>query len=599
MQKGKQHLRKIAEKVLPKNTRRRKLAGKLYGRIKRIRQLLPGAPAKVISYSQWVQQCEPHVWIEPRTYKHQPLISIVVPAYNTPLKYVKPLLASLHSQLYPNWQLCVADGSTDERRAKAIAASCKGDKRITYKRLKQNYGIVGNTNAGVKLAKGEFVGLLDHDDILSPHALLEIVDALNHKPKTDFFYSDEDKISDDGKERSLPFFKPDWSPTLLESVNYITHFAVIRRTLLEKIGMLREGFDGSQDYDLFLRVTDHTNRIVHIPKILYHWRIADGSTAGPIENKNYADDAGQRALMDHVARKKVKAEVLGRENLPTNYRLRYEVPEGAKASIIIPFKDKIKLTQTCIESILEKTTYKNYEIILISNNSVEDRTFAYLKTLKNEKIKIYYYNKPFNYSKINNFGRKKAKGDFIVLLNNDTEVISEDWLDELIGVAAQPWAGAVGPLLFYPNNKIQHAGITVGMKGAAGHPFRLRREDALTPFGRPYWARNYLAVTAACLVIDAKKYDEVHGLDETFVMAGQDVAFGIRLHEKGYLNVFWPHVQMYHYENVSVGSYQNAPAIDFETSMKYYGPYMQWQDPYFNPNLNLDIEDIALRETYV
>lgn len=591
-------IRRVAEKLLPKNTRRRKAAGKVYGLVNRARRKLHGQP-QTISYNQWIQAGEPHVWVESRDFKHTPLISIVVPTYNTPSKYLKPLLSSVLSQIYQNWQLCIADGSTNETRARAIATACKADKRITYKRLKKNHGIVGNTNAGIKFARGEFIGLLDHDDTLSPHALLEVVDALNHKPKTDFFYSDEDKLSDDGKERSLPFFKPDWSPTLLESVNYITHFVVLRRTILEKVGMLREEFEGSQDYDLILRVTDETSRIVHIPKILYHWRIAAGSTAGPIENKGYADSAGQRALADHVIRKKIKGEVLGRSDLPTNYRLRYEIPEGAMASIIIPFKDKVTLTKTCVESVLEKTSYENYEIILISNNSIEDRTFAFLDKIKsNKKVRVFKYDKPFNYSKINNFGRTKAKGNFIVLLNNDTEVISPDWLGELTSVAAQPWAGAVGPLLFYPNNKIQHAGITLGMKGMAGHPFRLRREDALTPFGRPYWARNYLAVTGACLAIDAKKYDEVKGLDETFVMAGQDVAFGISLHEKGYRNVFWPYVQMYHYENVSVGSYKNAPPIDYETSLTYYNPYLNWNDPYFNPNLSLKIEDIALREEY-
>ena len=247
---------------------------------------------------------------------------------------------------------------------------------------------------------------------------------------------------------------------------------------------------------------------------------------------------------------------------------------------------------------LEKTTYTNYEIILISNNSVEQRTKDYLATLKNDKVRLFYYDKPFNYSAINNFGRKKATGDYVVLLNNDTEVIANDWLGELLGVASQPWAGAVGPLLFYPNNKIQHAGIVLGMKSMAGHVFRLLREDALTPFGRPYWARNYLAVTGACLAVKASKYDEVKGLDEKFVMAGQDVAFGIQLHEKGYYNVFWPFAQLYHYENVSVGSYNNAPPGDYDLSLSYYNPYLKWHDPFFNPNLSLDIEQVAYRDHY-
>jgi glycosyltransferase involved in cell wall biosynthesis len=593
---SKSPIRKAADKVLPKDTLRRKVTQKAYhtGR----RALGMSRPRGAISYAQWINRGEPHIWSEPRTYARNPLISIVLPAYNTPDKYLTPLLKSLQDQIYPKWQLCVADGSSSATYAKAIKIACDADERISYKRLTKNYGIVGNTNAAIQLAEGEFVGFLDHDDLLSSHALLEVVDAINRNDTVDLLYSDEDKISDDGKVRSLPYFKPDWSPALLESVNYMTHFAVVRRTLLHKVGGLRDGFDGAQDYDFLLRITDATKNIVHIPKILYHWRIADGSTAGPIENKSYADDAGRKALQDHVNRAKIHAEVLGRPELPTNYRIRYEIPKGAKASIIIPFKDKIALTRTCIESVLKKTNYPNFEIILISNNSVEERTKEYLATLQNDKVRLFYYNKPFNYSAINNFGRKQATGDYIVLLNNDTEVITGDWLGELLGVASQPGVGAVGPLLFYPNNKIQHAGIVLGMKSMAGHVFRLLREDALTPFGRPYWARNCLAVTAACLAVKTSKYDEVKGLDEKFIMAGQDVAFGIRLHEKGYYNVLWPYAQLYHYENVSVGSYMNAPPGDYDLSLRYYNPYLKWQDPFFNPNLSLDIEQVAFRDNY-
>jgi GT2 family glycosyltransferase len=553
-------------------------------------------PATTTDYRRWIEQVEPKLWVESRVYEYSPLVSVLVPTYNTPDKYLGPLIKSLTDQLYSNWQLCIADGSTDKERAKTIELACQVDSRIVYRKLKTNGGIVKNTNEALKLATGEFVGFMDHDDMLSPHALLEVVDAINRNPKVDMLYSDEDKPTDDGKVRTLPYFKPDWSPTLLENVNYITHFMVVRHSVLKKVGGLREGFDGAQDYDLILRVTDTTDRIVHIPKILYHWRLAEGSTAGPIENKSYATVAGRRALQDHVKRMKIKAEVLDRPELPTNYRLRYEVPKGAKASIIIPFKDKVELTRTCVESVLERTSYANYEIILVSNNSVEERTHEYLKQLKDDRVRIFYYDKPFNYSKINNFGRKQAKGNYIVLLNNDTEVIDGDWLTELLGVASQPWAGAVGPLLFYPNNKIQHAGVILGMKTMAGHIFRLLREDTLSAFGRPYWARNYVAVTAACLAVKASKYDEVKGLDEKFVIAGQDVSFCISLHEKGYRNVYWPFARLYHYENVSVGSYSSAPATDYEMSLKYYRPYLEHGDPYFNPNLSLDSEQVAFKE---
>lgn len=592
-------LRETAKRILPKGTRRHKAARFVYRAAKKVLGR-GGQPPHSIAYADWIETCEPQAWTPITTkLKHKPLISIVVPAYNTPEKYLLPLLESVREQLYENWELCVADGSTDSKVSKAIELACKYDTRIKYRRLKENHGIVGNSNEAIKMATGEFVAFLDHDDVLSPHALFEVVVALNKNPKTDFFYSDEDKISEDGKHRSLPFFKPGWSPQLLESVNYMTHFAVVRHSLLKKVGVLREGFEGSQDYDFILRVTDATDNIGHIDKIVYHWRLADGSTSGEIDNKTYANDAGLRALKDHVKRREIPARVLGVPDMPTNYRLQYKLDSTTKVSIIIPFKDKVGLLKNCVGSILKKTTHDAYEIVLVSNNSTEKKTHDYLKTLAgNEKIKIYYYNEPFNFSAVNNFGRKHATGEYLVLLNNDTEVIGGEWLTELIGVASQPWAGAVGPLLLYPNGKIQHAGIIMGMDTMAGHVFRHLHEDALTPFGRPYWSRNYMAVTAACVAVKTSKYDEVGGLDETFVMAGQDVAFSIRLHEKGYRNVYWPFAKLYHYENVSVGSYQKAPTTDYDHSLTYYTPYLKWGDPYYNSNLSLRMEQIAFREDY-
>jgi GT2 family glycosyltransferase len=588
--------KRAALKVLPPGTLRHKAAKKVYGSVKKLR------PARVaptsVNYPDWIKHNEPKLWAKPQQ-AGGPLISLVVPCYNTPEKYLKPLLHSVLTQKYQNWQLCIADGSTDNTRAKSIEAACRADERITYGRLAENRGIVGNTNEAIDLVKGKFIGFLDHDDCLSPYALSEVVEALNKQPKTDVFYSDEDKLSDDGRERTLPFFKPDWSPTLEESVNYLTHFFVVRASVVGKIGKLREGFDGAQDYEFILRVTDYTQNIVHIPKILYHWRLADGSTSGPISNKSYADQAGQRALKEHVQRQHIKAEILAIPELPTNYRLQYTLPNTAKASIIIPFKDKPDLLKVCVGSILKKTTHKDYEIILVSNNSTEKATHSYLETLRNNpRIKVFEWNRSFNFSAVNNFGRKKANGDFIVLLNNDTEVVTAHWLEELIGVAAQPGVGAVGPLLVYPNHKIQHAGVIVGMSTMADHVFRNLPEDALTAFGRPYWPRNYLAVTGACLAIQADKYDEVGGLDETFTIAGSDIALGIRLHEKGYLNVYWPFAKLVHYESLSVGSYHNGIQLDYDHSLKYYRPYLKRGDPYFNVNLDLMSEQIGLRSKY-
>lgn len=558
---------------------------------------------KQYTYSQWIRKTEPSLFGSKATstteLTNKPTISIVVPCYNTPEKYLAPLIESVLGQTYSSWQLILADGSSKAESNQLIKEYADKDDKITYKKVGKNLGIVGNTNAGLEVAKGEYIAFMDHDDVLSPYALAEVATAINNEPKTDLIYSDEDKLSDDGKARSIPFFKPDWSPELLLGVNYITHFVVARKSLVDKIGGLREGFDGAQDYDFLLRITEQTDKIKHIPKILYHWRLAEGSTAKNVGEKNYADTAGQRALTDAAKRRGIKAKVVEIPERPTNYRLKFELPDKqSKVSIIIPFKDKADLLKQCVGSILAKTTYKNYELILVSNNSTEQATHDYLEGLKNEeRCKIYHWDHPFNYSKINNFGRTKATGEYLVLLNNDTEVITPEWLEELIGVASQPGIGAVGPLLCYPNKTIQHAGVVLGMTGMAGHVFRHRLPTDWTDFGLPCWPRNYLAVTAACLGIQAKKYDEIGGLDEIFTIAGNDVALGLRLHETGYRNVYWPFAELIHYENVSVGSYQNVPQLDYDHSLEYYRPYLDKGDPYFNPNLDLMNEQIGLKET--
>lgn len=582
--------RRLINLALPVNSRRRRLAKKY----------LSHSPATTIDYDSWIKTIEPKLWSQNVQLKTHPLISVVTPAFNTPDKYIKPLIESLLSQKYSNWELCIADASTTDERSLAIKKLCDSDSRFIYKKLKQNYGIVGNTNAAIKAAKGEFIGFLDHDDLLSPHALWEVVVAINRDPKVDLLYSDEDKLSDDGKTRLLPFFKPDWSPEMLLGVNYITHFTVVRKALSEKLNNLRAGFDGSQDYDFLLRATERTNNIVHIPKVLYHWRQAAGSTAIVPGEKNYADSAGRRALSDAIKRRSIEAEVLEIPDRPTNYRLRYKLPaKQPLVSIIIPFKDKADLLEQCVSSILNKTTYKNYEILLISNNSTEAKTKNYLARLSDsKKIKKHEWNKPFNYAALNNFGATKASGEYLVLLNNDTEVITDSWLEELFGVASQAEIGVVGPLLLYPDKTIQHAGVILGMMGMAGHVFRHRLPGDWTDFGLPLWPRDYLAVTGACLVVKKSKYDKVGGLDEKFVVAGNDVALGIKLNEAGYRNVYWPFAELMHHENSSVGSYASAPSGDYEHSLAYYQPYLDNGDPFFNPNLDLMNEHIGLRKNY-
>ncbi len=577
---------------LPDGSKQRMFAG-------RVKQKVLGTNRH--RYSKWIKNYEPlsfsGTYERLKAVKSKPLISIVVPCYNTPQRYLDELLQSVKSQIYENWQLCIADGSTDGQASKYLREACKQDDRIAYIKVGENLGIVGNTNAGLEAAKGKFVAFMDHDDALSQYALAEVVIALDEDPETDLIYSDEDKLSDNGKTRLLPFFKPDWSPELLLGINYITHFVVARKSIVDQIGGLRQGLDGAQDYDFLLRFTEKTDKIKHIPKILYHWRLADGSTAKNVSEKSYAHSAGKRALADAAERRGVTAEMVEIPKRPTNYRLRFGLTgPQPKVSIIIPFKDKANLLKQCVGSILLKTTYKNYELILVSNNSTQTLTHDYLEELKQDKrCKIYYWDHPFNYSKINNFGRKKAKGEYLVLLNNDTKVITPNWLEELIGVASQPGIGAVGPLLYYPNKTIQHAGVVLGMTGMAGHVFRRLVSNNWTDFGMPAWPRNYLAVTAACLAVRAKKYDEVGGLDETFTVAGNDVAFGLRLYEAGYRNVYWPFAELVHYENVSVGSYKNVPQLDYDHSLEYYRPYLDKGDPYFNPNLDLMHEQISLR----
>ncbi len=588
----------ILEKVLPVHTKRRQAAVRLKHVI--TKKVGSNTTAK-LSYANWIRRYEPLAYRDTlstlKTATYKPLISIIVPCYNTPQKYFEPLLQSVIDQHYDNWELCLVDGSTEAQNSEYLHARSQLDQRITYVRVGKNLGIVGNTNIGLDSAKGEFVAFLDHDDVLSKYALAEVINRLNKVPDSDLIYSDEDKLTDDGKHRVIPFFKPDWSPDLLLGINYITHFVVARKKLVQSIGGLRAGFDGAQDYDFLLRLTEQTNRIQHIPKILYHWRLAQGSTANTVGEKNYADAAGFHALQDVLKRRKIKGKVAAVPGQPTNNRIRYALPKKVpKVSIIIPFKDKADLLKQCVGSILEKTTYENYEIILVSNNSTEKATHDYLASLKNNKrCKTFYWDHPFNYSKVNNFGRTKATGDYIVLLNNDTEVITPDWLEEMIGVASQP---GVGPLLYYPDRTIQHAGVILGMNTMAGHVFRHHVPLSWTEFGMPAWPRNYIAVTAACLAVAADKYDEVGGLDETFTVAGNDVAFCIRLYEKGYRNVYWPFAQLIHYESVSVGSYDTGIQLDYDHSLTYYAPYLKWKDPYFNLNLDLMNEQVGLRSNY-
>jgi GT2 family glycosyltransferase len=580
--------------IMPPGSKRRILAG----RVKNI--LRHGPNSSVFIYKNWIRRIEPKT-LNPVLEMQATPISLVVPCFNTPERYIKALIVSLIKQTYTNWHLSIADGSTDTRLSDIIERYAGQDERISYTRANGNLGISGNTNAALKHVKGTYVGFLDHDDVLPTWALNEMATAIKQNPGADILYSDEDRLSENGKVRMSPFFKPDWSPDLFFSANYVTHFFVIKAKLLKKLGGLRSEYDGSQDYDLTLRALETNPNIVHVPKILYHMRMASSSTASSIEVKDYVHDSGRQALSDYFSRNHIKADVLQMPNRPTNHRIKYSLDSLPKVSIIIPFKDKVSLLKTCVGSILDKTNYKNYEIILISNNSVEEETFTYLDRLKpNKKIKVFFYDKPFNFSKVNNFARKKSGGAVLVFLNNDTKVLNSEWLEELTSVALRKEVGEVGALLFYPNKTIQHAGVVVGMLGVAGHIFRGLKPGTLTPFWLPDWPRNYLAVTAACVAVEASKFDKVGGFDEEFITAGQDVRLGLALYEAGYRNVYWPFAKLIHYENVSVGAYNKRDdnRHDYEVSMKYYRPYIEQGDPYFNPNLDIMSETPILRRSY-
>jgi GT2 family glycosyltransferase/glycosyltransferase involved in cell wall biosynthesis len=551
------------------------------------------------SYALWIEENEPgeadllKQRDEAEALPHRPLISIIVPVFETDREMLAKMIESVIAQTYGNWELCIADGNSSRPYVREMLRSYAArDRRIKIKYLQENKHIAGNSNESLSLAEGAFVGFLDHDDELAPFALFEVVRFLNENPSTDFVYSDEDKINVEGK-RSMPFFKPDWSPDLLLSVNYICHFAVLRNTIIKAIGGFRNGYEGAQDYDLFLRASRISSGIGHIPKILYHWREHERSTAANVSQKGYADESGIAALTDFFESNHINAYVTP-SMMKTNYVVRYSIPGSPLISIIIPFKDKVDLLQKCIDSILEKTAYKEYEILLISNRSNEEKTFRYLDSLsKNEKIRVLTFENEFNYSKINNYAVQFARGDILLFLNNDTEVIESEWLNFMLEHAHRKEVGAVGCKLLFPDNRIQHAGVIVGITGFAGHVFAGLTDHSYNYFGSTDFVRDYLAVTGACLMVRREVFDEVGGFNESFIVCGSDVDFCLRIHSRGYRNIYTPYAVLFHREAASRGTY--IPMIDFQLSLESYEKFLGIRDPYYNPNLTLLKTDCSLK----
>jgi len=566
---------------------------------------------------------------EEAVFVKMPKISILVPLYNTPEKFLRDMIESVLVQTYSNWQLCLADGSDDEHvglvsqivneyMKEERALDKEGNCKISYKKLEKNEGISGNTNHCLELAEGEYVGLFDHDDILHPEVLYWYVKAINEE-NADYIYCDETTFKGDDINKMITMhFKPDYAIDNLRANNYICHFSVFKRTLLDGTELFRTKFDGSQDHDMILRLTDKAEHIVHIPKLLYYWRSHAGSVASDISAKPYAIEAAKGAVADHLRRHGYDHfKITSTRAFETIFKISYEVVGTPKVSIVIPNCEHAEDLRRCIDSIYEKSVYDNYEIIVVENGSKGSEVKGYYDELKSGALKdivkvVDFYedksnlnpdgSKPkFNYSKVVNYGVKASDGEYIILLNNDTKVITVNWIEELLMYAQRADVGAVGGKLYFPDRKIQHAGVVLklGAHRTAGHSHYGQAGMNLGYMGRLCYAQDVSAVTGACLMVSRKKYDEVGGLDETFEVSLNDVDFCLKLREKGYLNVFTPFAEMFHFESLSRGlDLEGENAKRYEDESEHFRT--KWKevldkgDPYYNPNFSLDRSDYSL-----
>ncbi len=531
--------------------------------------------------------------------------SILVPLYNTPEKFLTDMLDSVKYQTYGNWELCLADGSDHEHAyvGEICKKYAKEDERIVYHVLDHNYGISGNTNECLKLATGDYIGLFDHDDILHPATLFEYTKAIN-ETGADYIYCDEITFEGDSIDHMIVLhFKPDFAIDNLRGNNYICHFSAFSRELLDEAGLFRSEYDGSQDHDMILRLTTKAEKVCHVPKALYYWRSHKASVAQDINAKTYAIDAAKRAVHDHIqAVYGMDAKVESTRAFPTIFRIRYPILEKPLISIVIPNKDHMEDLSRCVESIVNKSTYPNYEIIVVENNSETKEIFDYYKALEhNERIRIVKYEGDFNYSRINNFGVSFANGKYVLLLNNDMKIITREWMEELLMYAQRPDVAAVGGKLYYADNSIQHAGIVIGLGAhrAAGHTHYKDDKMHLGYMGRLCYAQDVTAVTGACLLVEKNQYDEVGGLDETFSVAFNDVDFCLKLRKAGYLNVFTPFCELFHYESKTRGMEEGEKLKRFQNEVALFRE--KWKaeleagDPYFNPNFSLDYSDYTIK----
>ena len=566
-------------------------------------RLLERFEEREVEYQEWYEKNKPSEeelarqrkkkWKEPVT------ISVLVPAYWTPEVFLRQMIESVLNQTYPHLELCIADGSGENISVEKVVKEYQAkDQRVRYQRLEKNEGIAGNTNAAIRMATGDYLALFDHDDLLAPNALFEVASTIE-KDKADVVYTDEDKVTSDLKEHFQPHFKPDFNPDLLCSNNYICHLFVVKRSLALKLGGQDPAYDGAQDYDFIFRCTEEAEKIVHIAKILYHWRVHQASTADNPTSKMYAFDAGKRAIEAHLQRIGAKAEVSHTKDLGF-YRVKYQVQGNPKVSIVIPNKDEKETLKKCLESIWQKTTYSNYEIILVENNSTTREIRDYYQELDGKNgVRVVYWDKEFNYSAINNFGISYAKGEYILCLNNDITVISPEWMEELLANCQRPEVGIVGARLYYPDNTIQHAGIVLGMGGCAGSLFVGLARSRGGYLHKAALQQDLSAVTAACFMVKKEVFEKVGGFEEKLAVAFNDVDFCLKVRHAGYLVVYDPYAELYHHESKTRG-YENTEAKKrrFQEEIEYMRCHWMpdiLRDPYYNENLSLKASDYSLR----
>ncbi|MFP3153689.1 glycosyltransferase [Lachnospiraceae bacterium ZAX-1] len=534
---------------------------------------------------------------------YQPLFSIVVPLYKTPRKYLRQLVASIQAQSYEKWELCLSDGSgADASLAEFLKPLKQKDCRIKVVYSEQELQISENTNAAIAIATGDLIAFVDHDDLLRADALYECVKLVNQKPDTELIYTDEDKRSMDGKHYFQPHFKSDFNIDLLCSMNYFCHLVVVKKSLIERVGLLRGEFDGAQDYDFVLRCVEQTRQIGHIPKALYHWRAHIDSTAENPKSKAYAFEAGKRAIQAHYERIGIPAHVENGE-YPGLYRTTYQWEDKPLISILIPNKDHIEDLDNCIKTIQTSSTYRNFEFVIIENNSQKKETAAYYKQLQeqDEKVRVVYWEDEFNYAKINNFGVQYANGEYLLLLNNDTKIRNPDCLWELLGYCMREDVGVVGARLHYEDGTIQHAGVVAGIGGIVGHTFVGSDETDNGYFSRIICAQDYSAVTGACMMTKKSIFQEVGAMTDGLAVAFNDIDYCLKVRESGKLVVYNPYAQLYHYESKSRGLEDTPEKLErfydeMNFFMKKWAKILEEGDPYYNRNLTLAKADFSLRK---